>query len=243
MTRLDYFQLLSKLAEGMCAPFWWSLQKDVGKLAHILNNGTICYVNTGTAELGVTANHVYKKGLEHLEECGELAMECQFGGSTIHPQKHVISQSNKWDLATFAIPEVFVTASQMRYRTHHHAPKWPPDRLTPKERVLYGGHPGILREEKGRTADLPFQWFSGFVSDIGQVNVVLEPFNDLQWRGHDPVNKDLGGFSGGPVFRVLDETHVSLLELAGFIHGFIDQGEVVLARHADLVLADGQFAA
>jgi hypothetical protein len=57
--------------------------------------------------------------------------------------------------------------------------------------------------------------------------------------------------SGGPVFRVIDQPFVRL-ELVGFIYEFmfdadakgnpIGDGHCVLARHADLVEANGYIA-
>ena len=52
--------LLTKFAQMMCAPFWWSVGDPGRPATKILGNGTICYVNTGTRELGITANHVYQ---------------------------------------------------------------------------------------------------------------------------------------------------------------------------------------
>ena len=120
MTGLDplrkaLYTQLSKLAERMCAPFWWSMKTD-DEPATILNNGTVCYINTGTREIGVTADHVYQKYVEHIEEHGTEAVECQFGGSTVSPEKRLIDRSDVWDLATFEIPEVLVTAAFRRPR-------------------------------------------------------------------------------------------------------------------------------
>jgi len=220
----------------MCAPFWWSI--GIGNQpATILNNGTICYVNTGTCELGITANHVYQKYLVDLEEHGPDAVECQFGGSTISPEKHAVAQSRKRDLATFQIPEVFVTAAFRNPRTQHHPTTWPPARAVTGDVVVYGGYPGVIRVERGAVADLPFQWILGRVSDTGYENIVLEPqFRTSQWLG-DQRNDNPGGMSGGPVFRVLEET-ITRLEIVGFIHEFSYE-EAILARHADAVLADG----
>ena len=70
----------------MCAPFWWSIQLG-DEPAPILNNGTIGYVNTGTRELGVTADHVYNKYLEHIGQHGTDAVRCQLGGPSISCSK------------------------------------------------------------------------------------------------------------------------------------------------------------
>ena len=235
--RKAIFSQLSGLAGAMCAPVWWSIKRPADERATILHNGTICYVNTGVRELGITANHVYEKYLQDAAGHGEEAVECQFGGSTIYPDKHGLDQSRVWDLATFEIPIVFVTASKLRGKSQHFPVTWPPSRVVPGELVLYGGYPGVLREEKGDTADLPFQWVCGRVNDVGQHNIVLEPaFDTGEWFGDDR-NSEPGGMSGGPVFRLVDGL-IARMELVGFIHEFPYE-DAILARHADAVDADG----
>ena len=88
----------------MCAPFWWSVAKPEDTAARILHNGTICYVDTGSRRIGITASHVYKEYLADKENHGAEAIECQFGNSTIYPEKHVIADSERWDIATFDLP-------------------------------------------------------------------------------------------------------------------------------------------
>jgi len=235
--RKAYLSLVSETAQKMCAPFWWSVEQPTGTVARILHNGTICYVNTGSRCIGVTANHVYQKYLDDVELYGDAAIECQFGDSTIYPEQRVIARSEKWDISTFDIPEVFVSAGVRDPKTHHHAVQWPPDRALSAEVVMYGGYPGVMREEKGHIAELPFQWLAGRVSDVSEQNIVLEPkFETSQWLGSEK-NVDPGGWSGGPVFRSVDGL-IERLELVGYIYEF-PLGEAVLARHADVVMADG----
>lgn len=234
-------QQLSKSAGAMCAPFWWSLQEQPGQRAHILRNGTICFVNTGSAELGVTADHVLNKYLSQLAEYGDVALECQFGGSTISPENRVLDRHTDLDLATIHVPEVFITAAVSPPRMQHKPLSWPPARAQIGELVVYGGHPGILREEKVQVADFPFQWVMGGVSDVSENRIILEPgFEKLTWLNPEPgkeFNRDFSGMSGGPVFRVIDQPLLRL-ELIGFINEYVDD-QAVLARHADLITAEG----
>jgi len=113
----------------MCAPFWWSIQLG-DEPATILNNGTICYVDTGTRELGVTADHVFNKYLEHIGQHGTDAVRCQLGGPSISPEKHLIDRNQRWELATFEIPEVLVTAAFRTPRSQHNPEQWPPSRAS-----------------------------------------------------------------------------------------------------------------
>lgn len=98
--------------------------------------------------------------LKDLQAHGHQAIECPFGSTTIYPEKHAIAQNEKWDIATFEIPEVFVNAADRSIDTQHRPLIWPPRprRVQKSDVVIYGGVPGVLREEKGSAAELPFQW-------------------------------------------------------------------------------------
>jgi hypothetical protein len=123
-----YLRNVSNMAMNMCAPFWWS--SGPRGQAVIRGNGTMCYLNTGIQRIGVTCDHVFQGYLEDKAKYDEI--ECQFGNNTIDPERHLIDRSplGELDLATFDVPEVFVSASRRNY--HHNALKWPPDLLTEK---------------------------------------------------------------------------------------------------------------
>ena len=226
------------LAECMCAPFWWSVATPEDTAARILHNGTICYIDTGSLRIGITANHVYEKYLTDKEEHDAEAIECQFGSSTIYPENRVIEASEEWDIATFDLPDVFVGASIRNPKSYNHAVRWPPRRAKKSDAVIFGGFPGVLREEKGSTADLPFQWVGGRVSEVTDDAITLEPdFEKMQWQGSE-TNDNPCGWSGGPVFRSVEDEPIARLELIGIIYLLF--GQSVLARHADAVKADGK---
>ena len=228
--------VVSGLAQCMCAPFWWSVATPEDAVAQILHNGTICYIDTSSRRIGITANHVYKKYLADKEAHDAEAIECQFGSSTIYPERRVIDASERWDIATFDLPDVFVGASIRNRKSYHHAVRWAPHRAQKSDDVMYGGYPGALREGKGSIAEPPFQWVSGRVSEVSDDAITLEPdFEKMQWQWLETNDKP-GGWSGGPVFRVDDEP-IARLELIGII--YLSLGQSVLARHADAVEADG----
>jgi hypothetical protein len=102
-----YLQQFSNMAMNMCVPFWWSSGPRGG--AQVRQNGTLCYVNTGTRRIGITADHVYAGYL--VDKAQHEEVECQFGGSTVNPEDRLIARSERYDLATFDVPEVFVSAS------------------------------------------------------------------------------------------------------------------------------------
>ena len=119
-----YLRQFSNMAMNMCVPFWWSSGPLGG--AQVRQNGTLCYVDTGTRRIGITADHVYAGYLADKEAYDEV--ECQFGGSTVNPEGRLIARSEKYDLATFDIPQGFVSAS-FRNVYYHSALRWPPTRF------------------------------------------------------------------------------------------------------------------
>jgi hypothetical protein len=238
-----YLSQLRQFAMARCAPFFWSMQEP-GKPPALLHNGTICYVRTGQRDIGITANHVYQ-GLpySYLTEFVTMpSVEAQFGGSTIYPETRFIDATNPLDVATFSVPEVFVHAG---YKSLHSPSGWPPMPLTKGEWVIYGGYPGTLREPGTGQIVWPFQSFIWRANDVTEQNIVLRPdFPNLVWPGHEEerINENLGGISGGPVFRVIeklaDEKRV-YLELVGIIYQYQPAYDLLLARHIRHVLADG----
>jgi hypothetical protein len=156
---MDYAPCQRQLAAGLTRSSKGITSSGDDK-ARILHNGTICYVNTGIRELGITAKPRLSTYLKDLQAHGHQAIECPFGSTTIYPEKHAIAQNEKWDIATFEIPEVFVNAADRSIDTQHRPLIWPPRprRVQKSDVVIYGGVPGVLREEKGSAAELPFQW-------------------------------------------------------------------------------------
>lgn len=242
LVKAGYLPTFSDMAMNMCATFWWSTQPK-GKEATVLQNGTVCLVNTGRHHIGITCDHVLERYL--ADKSTHENVECQFGNNRFDPEAYLIDRSpqSSYDLATFKVSEVFVSASPRHY--HHNALKWPPDPVTEKEVLLYGGYPQVLRNPKGDRVEFPFQWFVSRVSSVESDRLILDPvLEHLYWPGHEgeQINTRWGGQSGGPVYRVVDAAPggsvVDRLELVGFIYQ--QWGAMMLARPASLVDASGK---
>jgi hypothetical protein len=194
-----------------------------------LHNGTICYVDTGQRKIGITNNHVYQQYIDDVANFPDV--EAQFDGNTIKPQTRLIDRNKDLDLATFDVPAIFVSSST-RTLVHHKPAGWPPPQVRSGDLVLYGGYPGEL-----------IIWRP---SDITDTNIVLHvDFPNLFWPGHEEeaINEKLGGISGGPVFRVVEQLDGPekrvYYELVGVVYEIHESWEVVRARHIRHVLADG----
>jgi len=230
LEKRGYLPQLRELASNMAAPFVWSAEPN-----SILHSGTLCLLKTPRRRIGVTANHVYKSYLEDLNHIPGI--EAQFGGTTVYPEKRLIDSDEKLDLATFDVPELMVLPPRF-----FHEPAWPPRRIEPKDVVLYGGFPGVLKELKPGEIVTPFQSFIWRVTDIATDSMVMNvDFANLYWPGHsaeEKISKNPGGVSGGPVYRVI-EADIDRLEIVGFIFEYYEPWETMRARHIERINPDG----
>src|SRR4051812_7307971 len=87
LQKTGYMKVYEEMTKAMCAPFWWS-SKSGKQSAQVVGNGTVCFINTGTKHIGVTADHVYDGYLTAKETLPDV--DCQFGGSTFLPERHFI---------------------------------------------------------------------------------------------------------------------------------------------------------
>ena len=242
LVKAGYWQAFSEMVRRMNVAFWWSGIVD-GQL-RILNNGTMCYLDSGTEKLGITADHVYAEYL--AQKASVEGVELQLGENTINVEPYLVDRDPTLDLATFRIPEVFVSAGTSFYHVNR---DWPPTPLEPREVVAHGGFPQVLRERGNGKVDFGFQFFASATSDVSGDKIVLAPPDDAYWPEHPdtPMNQDFGGQSGGPVYRIIDANlkdggsePVDRLELVGFIYNKVLGA--VLARPASLVRPDGTLA-
>jgi hypothetical protein len=237
MERGGYLPALRSIVNSACVPFWWHGVNAQGKY-HIHHNGTICFLQTGKRLIGVTAHHVFEHYRTAKAQYSDI--RCQFGGVTIEPETRLIGESTVLDLATFDVSEVIVTAAG---GFPYAAVTWPSSEASVNDALLYDGYPGVLRKEHEATADLPFQWFAGTPISVTTENLKLH----IDWENfHQPLkgqhidNVDMGGFSGGPVFRLVPGPPVERLELVAFIYEWQPSLSLLLARPSHYIADNGQ---
>ena len=225
-----------------CVPFFWSTQQS-GAPARVLHNGTICYVDTGQRQIGITNNHVYQQYIDDLANFPDV--EAQFNGNTIRSEARLIDRNAELDLATLDVPAIFVSSST-RDLAYHKPAVWPPPAAKAGDLVLYGGYPGVLRDFSPGEIEFPFQSFMWRPHEITDANIVLYlDFPNLLWPGHEGerINEELGGISGGPVFRIVEHLDQpekrAYYELVGIVYEIHESWDVVRARHIRHVQADG----
>lgn len=227
-----YLPHIRAIAQIATATIWWSRSSSpIGSA--VLHNGTMTFVNTGEKTICVTAAHVYKKYLEHNRAFNDL--ECQVGSVRINLEDYVIDCSDSLDLVTFEISTILLAASRA---SAHGAPTWPPGQLLESEIVILGGYPGLLRIEEQGQLGTPFVSFIARVAqtslDHSAIQLNLE---DAYWPdgsgGLAPAS-ELGGISGGPIFRYRTDP-IEYFEIVGFIYEASTSFGIIFARHASCI--------
>lgn len=232
-----YLPHIRAIALNATAPIWWSRSSTpIGNA--VLHNGTVTLVNTGEKTICVTAGHVYSKYLVHKKEFNDL--ECQIGSVRINLEDYLIDHSDSLDLATFEITPILSAAFRA---SAHGAPKWPPEQLKESDIVILGGYPGLLRMEEEKRLGTPFISFIAPVAqsslDHSAIQLNLE---DAYWpdgSGGIAPASELGGMSGGPLFRYHREP-VEYFELVGFIYESSEMYGIIFARHASCIDSSGR---
>ena len=238
-----YIPTIESIAKKMTAALWWTERDSSGKLQR--QGGTICFIDTGQRLIGVTAGHIHMAYLKRLEASSEIS--CQIGASTFDPTQRLIQCSSDPDLATYDVPEFYAVAAGSYV---HHAPEWPP-KIDQIDGYIVGGWPWSLSREDAAFTDgvyagvekvtQSFLCILARLSSQSERNLSILTYTSTSkpWGQVSlPPGTNLGGMSGGPVYR-LSESGLSLLTLVGTIYEYNPNFELVLAHPLSLVDPNG----
>lgn len=232
-----YLQTVERLAKRLSAPFWW---QDPGlPVGRQLQGGTICFVHTGARLIGVTAAHVHLAFLNARDAYPNLG--CQIGGYAFEPESRCIALDQRLDVATYGLSELQVNAALADI---HYAPKWPPD-VNLDDAYVIGGWPWSLVIRQGEAQNShAFIHFIGKLSSASpnQLGAVTYTSRSIPWGNETlPADTNLGGMSGGPVYR-MSESSLATLTLVGTIYEYHKDFEIVLARPLSVLDEQGNIA-
>jgi hypothetical protein len=234
-----YLPQLRALAKSATVPLWW--WRNSMPVGHsILHNGTLTAFDTGAKTICVTAGHVFAQYLSDSQKYDDV--ECQIGNVRIRLDEWLIQHNSNMDLATFEISPILVAGSGIRVQA---AQTWPPSSLREKEIVVLGGYPGRYRNERMRAVDSSFVSIFAPVAQSSEEHSAFQlNLADSYWpdgSGGIPERSELGGMSGGPIFRH-HSGPIEFLELAGFIYEASSEYELLRGRHASSITAFGEIA-
>jgi hypothetical protein len=228
-----YREILSQC----CAPIFWHRRK--GKVAPILNNGTITFLQTPKRLLGVTAAHVV---LEYQEVCANAASPVHLQVMNASLDLELVALSKALDIATVAIDD----------RTISRVGKpivplsiWPPQPPQEGRGIMLAGYPAT-----DRLMLKPMEANWGLFTALSIARRVIG--DQITWtpeREQDgvitnlPSNHPLGGASGGPLIGWFESpSYLVHHVLSGIISEAHAGLENVIARRADFIRADGSIA-
>ena len=125
--------------ESFCAPIWWEIDHKT-----ILGNGSMCVIETPQSVFGVTANHVLTIYEGH--KVAHPDAFCQLGSAPFDPIANLIARSERWDLATFGIPD-FTLKHWGRHHRIYKTEAWPPPTIKNNDQIILGGYPTNRRTQ------------------------------------------------------------------------------------------------
>lgn len=231
-TLLDVYQAWAK---STCAPLFW---RDANQEMH---NATMTFVRTHSEVLGITNAHVAEGFADCTDESGRI---CQLGAARLDPARF-IARHQIMDLASFRLSDVILAQAEHLERLDAvTVPVWPPTPPQEGDVVMFGGYPGIYREERDNNVDFLFTWFAGKVASASEKNVgmVLELATSKSLSSSRvPPHADLGGWSGGPVFTVVDSNGIERIELSAIIYEYSAAYEIAFAHPMSQLAEGGNF--
>lgn len=233
LNEAGYVAQVQAFAKSVCAPVFLTRRDDMFQGSMTLTTGESGF-------LGVTAGHVADAMADSdctFSQVGKTRLE---PGSLIH-------RSKEWDLASFGLaPDTVAASGHLAYTVR----AWPLPSLTAGDFVLAGGYPGKYRRHSSGEINVAFVWFAGRLQTVSDNNLGLSlEIGSSICTGDERVaeHEDLGGCSGGPVFR-LTETRDSGgmradFELAGIIYEYSPTWELLLAHPLAPMSGSGRFRA
>jgi hypothetical protein len=233
-----YIRALQAILKSACLPVWFSTEK--GKRVY----GSMTVVDTGEAVLGITAGHVADRILECCDD--RSGRRCQIGSAFL-PLDSFMARHSDLDLATFRLSQSLVSDAGRQAAA---VSAWPPDSPVLGEVVMLGGYPGIYRRANvaQRIFESDFSSFGARISDVDERSFSVEiPLANSFSVSETlmPANVDLGGASGGGVFRLVETSAGSQLtgslELIGIIYYGSPGYEVIRAHPINSITASGGY--
>lgn len=200
-----YLPTYRSIVRDMCASFWWHGHDEQGEY-RILQNGTVCFVDTGVELIAVTAAHVLNGYI--ADKLANPDIVCQLGNITYDPENHLIDVDTNLDLATFKVSSVVVAGAGC---SPSKPSSWPPVSVTVGDVLLCAGYPGAIRKEHESIAELPFQWIlASAIASNENIALCLEldgcyvPLTKALLS-----NQELGGMSGGRCSNIFNPHQLS----------------------------------
>ena len=220
---------------SIIAPVMWSASP--GKEDELLGSyGTAFLVQTKARQIAITADHVYRKFLDHRDE---YAAKSRINNLEVDLEERLIARNGRLDIATFDITSL--EAEKVGTKVIY---KWPPIKPLVGMSVMFAGFPvggkeliennGIIFEKT------PFPTTVTSVNELSLTcQIELAEMRAIKGKQKIPEEFNVAGMSGGPVFALVN-LDCGLFDFA-FVGVVSDEGMGLFkAARADFILEDGQ---
>lgn len=182
------------------------------------------FLQTPTRIVGLTNKHVATK-ISSLADDPNITL--QLGGARFDPDR-LIDVHPDLDLASYDVSDVLLATAGHMAGT---VTEWPIQLPSESDALIVGGWPAVFREptSEDRT-DFGFLWVAGRINGVSDrmisINLQLENSTAIS-ESFAVAGTDLGGWSGGPVFRCIDTGLIEHIEVCGLIF----EGSIVAFAH------------
>lgn len=233
-----YSRELRRIATDYTSVIFWA-ERPSGDHDPRIGNGSVFFLDLGHGAFVVTADHVFQGYLNRKLERPNLV--CQLGNITFDPEAALIDRNRDLDIATFRIDEGDLAKDG---KIAHHPADWPPKPPDQGKGVFFTGFPRVYWSELRPDA---FEWGSYFGISVATSvtdDYVASQFDrdemvDIFGTGLPPAGQWLGGLSGGPIWTLV-ETEIFSWRLAGVIHEYSREFEILFAKRPDRLKPDGR---
>jgi hypothetical protein len=237
----DYGNQIVRIAARYIAPIYWTRAGDDGPI--VVANGTVLFLDTGSATLLVTANHVIQ---DYKKAAAEGRVSCQILNLEFDPVARLIDSNSEYDIATLAVARdeiervgsgpdgapMFLTG-------------WPPQVPEVERGILLAGFPGNQRlRQSTREVSFGIYTAAAIATTISPRNITCQidhsvitavPQMMKPAPGYDP-----GGISGGPILTLIERSNLVTWRLGGVIYEASPDMDIIFAARADVIQPDGK---
>ncbi len=230
---------LTKHATACSAPITIELPKEFGGT---ITNGSCGFIRSPKRDFVVTAYHVVEAALHAIREGNARILIGQLWVKDF--EECIISYSRERDIATLRFSEdalPFVKTKpgwESRFSTY-----WPPIAPVEQCNVFFSGFPGAIRndDDDGVTyRPLTGTYLTSTVTDTS-IRIVRDPEHEdiKETPNMAPMNFDLGGMSGAPLFSCIKVNGLIKLIFCGVITEGNTNFNLIHAARAECISADG----
>ena len=202
--------------------------------------GTATLLRLGERFLAVTCHHV----LQAYRDLSHRPRHFQIGELLMEPENQLLSESKSLDLAVIRVHESQILddcPGPGLHRLKFFGPRgWPPDPTTTEDVVSFSGFPGAWREQDTLASFVAYMFGHGAarVHAVSGTHFVTRlELGDCRTLYSAKEVGDIGGMSGGPVFRW--RRHQLEPQLVGVIYEYQSTYDLLYVRSTKVIRSDG----